>query len=73
MTLEQISEEDKLAYEIRDNLLKYQQIFGGINMISTSYLSSGNEMLDELLGGGYKKGTLTVLSGVEDSGRTLVA
>lgn len=73
MILEQISKEDKLAYEIRDNLLKYQQIFGGINMVNASYLSSGNEMLDELLGGGYKKGTLTELCGVDDSGKTLLA
>lgn len=73
MILEQNNEEDKLANDIRENLLKCQQIFGGINMINISYLSSGNEMLDELLGGGYKKGTLTELSGVDDSGKTLLA
>ena len=73
MILEQNNEEDKLANNIRENLLKCQQIFGGINMINISYLSSGNEMLDELLGGGYKKGTLTELSGVDDSGKTLLA
>ena len=73
MILEQNNEEDKLANDIRENLLKCQQIFGGINMINISYLSSGNEMLDELLGGGYKKGTLTELSGADDSGKTLLA
>lgn len=73
MILEQNNEEDKLANNIRENLLKCQQIFGGINMINISYLPSGNEMLDELLGGGYKKGTLTELSGVDDSGKTLLA
>lgn len=73
MILKQNNEEDKLINDIRENLLKCQQIFGGINMINISYLSSGNEMLDELLGGGYKKGTLTELSGIDDSGKTLLA
>ena len=39
-----------------EKLIKNENIFGGERMVK--YLSSGNEELDNMLHGGYKKGTL---------------
>lgn len=41
--------------------------------MKVNYLSTGVEMLDTMLSGGYKKGSLTEISGVTDSGKTLLA
>ena len=63
---------NELANSINQDLFRYQQLFGGAKM-ANEYLPTGNEMLDSVLGGGYKKGTLTELSGSTDSGKTLLA
>ena len=42
-------------------------------MQTNNYLPTGNKALDEMLKGGYLKGTLTEISGVTDSGKTLLA
>lgn len=63
---------NELASNINQDLFRYQQLFGGAKM-ANEYLPTGNEMLDSVLGGGYKKGTLTELSGSTDSGKTLLA
>lgn len=54
-----------------EKLIKNENIFGGERMVK--YLSSGNEELNNMLHGGYKKGTLTEICGVSDSGKTLLA
>ena len=42
-------------------------------MQTNNYLPTGNKALDDMLKGGYLKGTLTEISGVTDSGKTLLA
>lgn len=54
-----------------EQLIKNENIFGGKRMIK--YLSSGNSELDNMLHGGYQKGTLTEICGTSDSGKTLLA
>lgn len=65
--------EEEVAKNIEESILKYRQLFGGIKMSTSTHLSTGNEMLNEILCGGYKKGTLTEISGESDSGKTLLA
>lgn len=62
----------ELDKNLFDSILKYHETFGGKKM-EPSYLSTGNEALNTILNGGYKKGTLTEISGVTDSGKTLLA
>ena len=63
--------------QINEDILKYQDLFfGGNVMKDTTYnptLSTGNEVLDELLNGGYAIGKLTEISGPTDTGKTLLA
>lgn len=64
--------------QISEDILKYHNLFyGGGNMTNSnksySTLSTGNEVLDEMLNGGYKIGTLTEISGPTDTGKTLLA
>lgn len=63
--------------QINEDILKYQDLFfGGNVMKDNTYnptLSTGNEVLDELLNGGYAIGKLTEISGPTDTGKTLLA
>lgn len=60
--------------KIHEDIIQYNKIFfGGDTMNSQKYLSTGNEVLDDLLHGGYKKGALTEISGATDTGKTLLA
>ena len=63
-------DETTLANNI-EKILKQDDLFGRRKIVS--YLSSGNEDLDSMLGGGYKKGTLTEICGSSDTGKTLLA
>lgn len=60
-------------HELQNSILKFNEIFGGEIVNTIKYLSTGNETLDLILQGGYKKGTLTEITGVSDSGKTLLA
>lgn len=64
--------EKKQNNNLYNTILKCQNIFGGKKM-SSEYLLTGNEALNSVLKGGYRKGTLTEISGVTDSGKTLLA
>ena len=61
--------------QINEDILKYQDLFiGGKTMEKqNTYLSTGNESLDEMLKGGYQIGKLTEISGATDTGKTLLA
>lgn len=59
---------------INENILHYHKIFyGGDFMDTPKYLSTGNEVLDHELKGGYRKGSLTEICGPTDTGKTLLA
>ena len=69
---------DLLGGHMYDNIvkdiLKYQQVFlGEKNMKEPIYLSTGNNFLNNELKGGYKKGFLTEIAGLSDTGKTLLA
>ena len=67
---------EKTYNQINEDILKYQNIFFGGNVMKeekVSALSTGNEVLDELLNGGYSIGKLTEISGPTDTGKTLLA
>lgn len=71
-----IQEENNIQEQLTSidkEILRFQQIFGGAIKMTNEYLPTGNEMLDSVLGGGYKKGLLTELSGSTDTGKTLLA
>ena len=65
--------QSKQVEEIEKIIQQYKNIFGGKSMQTNNYLPTGNKALDEMLKGGYLKGTLTEISGVTDSGKTLLA
>lgn len=73
MTINPEINEQKINQNLHEAIIKYQQIFGGKNNMEPKYLPTGNEALNVILNGGYKKGTLTEISGVTDSGKTLLA
>lgn len=59
--------------QINENIIKYHKIFYGGVTLEEKYLSTGNEALDEMLKGGYKKGSLTEISGASNTGKTLLS
>ena len=59
--------------QINQNLIKCHNLFYGGSILEEKYLSTGNESLDEMLKGGYKKGSLTEISGATNTGKTLLA
>ena len=64
--------EKKHNNNLQNIISKYKKSFGGKKM-NNEYLLTGNKSLDSFLKGGYKKGALTEISGVTDSGKTLLA
>lgn len=64
--------QEETLQQLNNSINDFQRIFGGKSM-GINYLSTGNETLDSMLSGGYKKGTLVELSGITDSGKTLLA
>lgn len=64
----------RMYESINQNILEYNEIFyGGKAMNTPTYLSTGNEVLDHELKGGYRKGTLTEICGPTNTGKTLLA
>ena len=64
----------KTYNQINEDILQYQNMFfGGNKMNIPTYLSTGNDTLNSLLNGGYKRGALTEISGATDTGKTLLA
>lgn len=64
---------DKKLYEnVVEDILQFQNVFYGGNNVKNE-MSSGDESLDELLQGGYRRGELTEISGDSNSGKTLLA
>lgn len=64
----------RMYESINQNILEYHEIFyGGKAMNTPTYLSTGNEVLDHELQGGYRKGTLTEICGPSNAGKTLLA
>lgn len=59
--------------QINENIVKCHNIFYGGNTLEQKYLSTGNSSLNEMLGGGLKKGSLTEISGATNTGKTLLA
>ena len=61
--------------QISEDILRCQDLFiGGKTMEKqNTYLSTGNEVLNEMLLGGYQIGKLTEISGATDTGKTLLA
>lgn len=59
--------------QINENIIKCHNIFYGGKTLEQKYLSTGNPSLDEILNGGYKKGSLTEISGATNTGKTLLA
>lgn len=59
--------------QINENIIKCHNIFYGGITLEQKYLSTGNPSLDEILNGGYKKGSLTEISGATNTGKTLLA
>lgn len=60
--------------QISEDIIQYQDLFFGGNIMNNkTYLSTGNDALDELLNGGYLIGKLTEISGPTDTGKTLLA
>ena len=60
--------------ELYESILKYKELVGGrLNMNTIKYLPTGDDTLNSLLNGGYKKGLLTEINGISDSGKTLLA
>lgn len=72
MTIKPQIRNTEVDEKLFEAIVKYQELFGG-NSVEPKYLSTGNEALDTILNGGYKKGTLTEISGVTDSGKTWLA
>lgn len=58
---------------IETMMLNYKEIFGGGIKMSNKYLSSGLDDLDEMLKGGYIVGECTEITGISNSGKTLLA
>lgn len=68
-----IIQKTNLQEEISKSILKYEEVFGGKYKMEQKYLLTGNSILDEMLQGGYKKGTSTEISGMSDTGKTFLA
>lgn len=65
---------DKKLYEnVVEDILQFENVFYGGNKVKDKILSSGDDSLNELLQGGYRKGELTEISGESNSGKTLLA
>lgn len=59
--------------QINESIIEFHNIFyGGVTM-ENKYLSTGNQALDEMLNGGYKRGSLTEISGASNTGKTLLS
>lgn len=66
--------QQQINKELYKAILKYKELIGGNKMMNTiKYLSTGDDTLNSLLHGGYKKGLLTEINGMSDSGKTLLA
>lgn len=64
----------RMYESINQSIIEYHEIFyGGKAMNTPTYLSTGNEVLDHELRGGYRKGTLTEICGPSNAGKTLLA
>lgn len=59
--------------QLNENIIKCHNLFYGGITLENKYLSTGNESLDEMLNGGYKKGSLTEISGATNTGKTLLS
>lgn len=59
--------------QINENIVKCHNLFYGGVTLEKQYLSTGNESLNEMLRGGYKKGSLTEISGATNTGKTLLS
>lgn len=68
-----IIQDTNLQEKISKSILKYEEVFGGKYKMEQKYLLTGNSVLDEMLHGGYKKGTSTEISGMSDTGKTFLA
>ena len=58
-----IIQDTNLQEKISKSILKYEEVFGGKYKMEQKYLLTGNSVLNEMLHGGYKKGTSTEISG----------
>lgn len=67
------NKEKKLYESVVEDILQFENVFYGGNKVNGKMLSSGEESLNEMLQGGYRKGELIEISGEPNSGKTLLA